>query len=171
MIVGAILTRVRDHLRQALDLPDDQVDIRYAGLPPATAASPYVAIRELGVKSDGRSFLREEHQLEISLWRRATDLPDDVSADALYGDDAVLPDVATIDQLERLAIAALHGNDIAISQALNQSLGLGSGSAGDRFQLPLFYTGRKGTELSRPWLGRRLHFTGLTRVQPIDVMR
>lgn len=177
MIVGTILTRVRDHLRGELALPADQIEIRIHGHPPASAGPTFIALREQGVKSDGRSFLREEHHIEITLWRRLTDLPEDAAAVALYGDDPVQPDAATLDELERAIIRAVHGNELAFVLALNQSLGLSSGGPGGPFQLPLYYTGRKGTEIVRQsgapastWAVRRLQFVGLNRVQSLDAL-
>ena len=152
--------------------------IRSDGNPTTTAGQVFVAVKETGVKSQGRTFLREIYQFEISVWRRASSVPADVSGQLQLSSDPWIPNMFALDQLEREIVRSIHGNHADLPQSLNDSLSLGIDPNGDRYLLPLYYEGRSGTETlpkqqsKQPvWYGRRLQFSGMTRVQALDVIR
>ena len=180
MSMAVVLQRVRDHLRSALALSADQCGVRVGGHPPASSGELYVAVDELGVECTARDHLREVYVVEVALWRRVGQWPDDRAGDALLRDDAYLAGALTLDRLERSVIAALHGNYTDIPAAANAAIGAGSPGGGDVFQLALYYAGRTRTEAWQDrrqsgsptaWLGRRLKFAGMNRVQAMDVMQ
>jgi len=179
MSMGAIIEHVRDHLRSALSLAVDQCGVQIGGNPPQRPASFYVAIDEVCVESDAKEHLREIFEIEIVVWRRLGTLPSDRRGDAHLRDDPYLATLQTLDDLEQSVILAIHANYTDITAATNTALGTGAPSGGDIFQMALFYQGRKRSELfpkrsdqaNAQWLGRRLRFRGMTRVQAIDVAR
>ncbi|MEX0794789.1 MAG: hypothetical protein WD045_16745 [Pirellulaceae bacterium] len=169
MLTGTILTVIRDHLIAQLPLNPAQCQIRPTGTPAAETLDQCVTLRELGIACEGRTFLREEYHLEVAIWRRGEDLPDDRAEQAIYAVDPVSPNAPTMEAWEHEIIRHLHGNDPDIRQVLNQQFGP-EGAYGERFQLPLFYIGRGPTERvtlkpqATTWYVRRLKFTGLSRV-------
>lgn len=179
MSMGAILKQVRDHLRDAMPLAADQCDIRPDGEPPQSAGELFVAVDELGVTSTARSYIEEQFEVEVAVWRRAGQYPADRIGDAQLSDDPYTAGLFTLDDLEREAIRRLHGNFTDVTAAVNTALGTGSGNAGDSFRLALYYEGRGRTEVLPPsrgaqqpaqWLGRRLRFVGMNRIQALDVI-
>ena len=179
MSMGAILQQVRDHLRSAMSLGVDQCDVRPGGMPTAAAGEFYVAVDELGVQSTAQSHLREQYEIEVSIWRRTGQYPDDRLSDVVLRDDVYLAGIQTLDDLERSVIKNLHANYTDITAAANTAIDAGAPGKGDIFQLALYYTGRSRSEVldhnpkenPAPWLGRRLKFTGMIRVQATDVMQ
>ena len=105
MSMAVVLQRVRDHLRSALALSADQCGVRVGGHPPASSGELYVAVDELGVECTARDHLREVYVVEVALWRRVGQWPDDRAGDALLRDDAYLAGALTLDRLERSVIA------------------------------------------------------------------
>jgi len=177
MSMGVILKIVRDSLQTALSLDKDACGVQSGGRPPNSAGELYLAVDELGVQSTARAHLREVYELEIALWRRGGQYADDRHGDVLLADDPYLAGVRTLDALERDVIRHVHGNYSDITAAANAEIGAGGGEAGDIFQLALYYVGRGRTEtIPRPaadrtidWIGRRLKFLGMTRVQALDI--
>ena len=177
MTMGALLQKVRDHLRQTLPLQSDDCAVRPDGAPPPSAGEVFVAVSESGVASDARSHLREVFHIEVSIWRRTGQYPVDRQGELLLPDDVLLAGMLSLDRLERRVVTALHGNYQDLPAALNSELRTGSDAAGDVFQLALYYVGRGASELWPPhgkgahpnWLGRRLRFEGAHRVQDLDI--
>jgi hypothetical protein len=176
MSMGAVLKVVRDHLRNRLSLASGQCDVRPDGRPIDAAGDLYVCISEGGVQSESRLHLSERYEIEVSIWRRATAAPTDRQGDLLLPDDQYLANMTTLDDLERAVIAQVHGNDADIRQAANAVL-ISGGASGDGFSVTLFYAGRGPSETFADharanvgWIGRRLRFGGMLRVQPLSVM-
>lgn len=180
MSMAAVLDEVCDHLRSALSLSAAECDIRPGGWPPRAAGEFYVAIDDLGVASAAREHLEEEYRIEVAIWRRAGQVPDDRLGDLARRGDPYVAALRTLDVLERAVLRALHANYAQIMAGANAALGAGETGGGDVFQLALYYTGRSRPEThpSRPsgerpleWITRRLEFAGMNRVQPLDVMQ
>ena len=177
MSMGIILSQVRTHLRETLTLSSDQCDIQPGGAPPEAAGEWYLAIDELGVANDARSHLAEEFSLEVAIWRRLGQFPADRRGELLLPESAYLEAMHTLDALERRVILNLHGNFGDVTAAANTALGAGTEGGGDRFQLALYYEGRQRAEtLPRAssrrqpeWMGRRLQFRGMKRVQALAI--
>ena len=178
MSMGAILKQVRDHLRAAMSLDADQCDVRPGGVPTQSAGELFVAVDELGVVSTARSCLEEQFEVEVAVWRRAGQYAADRLGDAQLPDDPYTAGLSTLDDMERQVIGHLHGNFTDVPAAVNTALGTGTGTAGDAFRLALYYEGRGRTEMlpspgkGQPaqWLGRRLRFVGMNRIQARDVI-
>jgi len=181
MSMGALLQQVRTHLRNVVPLDADQCDIELLGQPRPSAGETYVGIRELRVRSLSREHLSEEYEIEVSIWRRLGAFPSDRQGDLALRDDPYLASVLTLDDLERAVIRNLHANYTDIMAAANETL-----ETGDRFQLALYYTGRGPSEVVKSsshhrqngtrtsgiaWIGRRLIFTGMNRVQSTATMQ
>jgi hypothetical protein len=179
MSMGAVLRQVRDHLRGAMPLAADQCGVQPAALPPESAGELYVAVDEVGVQSAARAHLSETYEIEVAVWRRAGQYPADRRGDAQLRDDPHLAGILTLDDAERAVIRHLHGNYLDVTAAASAAIGAGTSGNGDVFQLALYYQGRGRTEEHPPrgrhqvaaWLGRRLRFAGMTRVQARDLMR
>ncbi len=179
MSMGAILKQVRDFLRSSLPADIAQCDVRPGGEPPEVAHEWFISVDELAVRSNARNCLDETYEIEISLWRRAGCYPQDRQGDALLQDDPYSSGLPTLDDIERDVIRLLHGNRTGITAAVNLALGTGETGSGDIFQEPLYYAGRRRTEVrgtgrrdsQTRWFVRRLKFTGMRRVQASDVMR
>jgi len=176
MSMGVVLKIVRDHIRNRLSLTGGQCDVRPDGRPIDVAGDLYVCISEGGVQSESRLHLSERHEIEVSIWRRATAVPTDRQGDLLLPDDQYVANLQTLDDLERAIIAHIHGNDADIRQAANALLTSG-GANSDGFSVTLFYAGRGPSETftdrprsSAEWIGRRLRFGGMLRIQPLGAM-
>ena len=177
MSMGVILSQVRGHLRDALSLSADQCDVQPGGSPTEAAGEWYLAIDERGVESDARSHLSEEFEIEISIWRRLGQFPADRLGETQLHESEYLSAMHTLDTLERQVILKLHGNFESVTSAANTELGAGLPGGGDVFQLALYYEGRGRTETlprsgsrQQPtWIGRRLRFRGMTRVQALSI--
>jgi hypothetical protein len=177
MSMGIILNQVRSHLREALTLSSDQCDIQPSGIPPEAAGEWYLAIDELGVASEARDHLAEEFAIEVSIWRRLGQFPADRRGEALLPESAYLAAMHTLDGLERRVILSLHGNFGELVSGANAAVGAGQPGGGDVFQLALYYEGRgraetlpRTTGRQQPqWIGRRLKFRGMNRVQSLSI--
>lgn len=178
MSMGVVLQTIRDHLRTAMSLAVDQCGIRPGGHPPSSAGEFYVAIDDISVKGDARAHLREEYEVAVSIWRRLGQHPEDRTGDVLETEDPYLPSLLTLDQLERDVIRFIHANYTEVTKTANATLGTGTPGKGDILQLAMYYQGHAGSErftseprnTSRPdWIGRRLRFAGMTRVQATDI--
>lgn len=173
MSMAAVLATVRDRLRTEIPLAVEQCGIQPGGTPPSTAGEMYVAVDELGVVSDGKCVLRETYSVEVCLWRRIGQFPGDRLGDVHLKEDPYVATARTLDVVERDVLRLIHANYLHIVAAANEAAAAGTPAGGDVFQLALYYEGRSRTESFRPakgawrdaWLGRRLKFSGLTRVQ------
>ncbi len=178
MSMGIILQVVRDHLQTEMSLDAGECGIQPGGLPPDGAGELYVAVDELGIRSASRNQLHEIYEIEVAIWRRSSNYPTDRQGDVVLRDDPQLAGILTLDDLERDVISKLHANHTDIMAVANSAIGAGSPGGGDVFQQPLYFAGRGRSESLRPggskspvaWIGRRLKFTGMTRVQATDVM-
>jgi len=179
MSTGIILQQVRNHLRSAMSLDVDQCGIQPGGRPPHSAGELYVAVDDGGTTSDARNHLHEQYRIEVAVWRRAGQHPADRLGDVQLPQDPYLEQLLTLDQLERQVIQHLHGDFANVTAAANAEAATGTPGGGDVFQLALYYVGRDKTEsidavpsatASTEWLGRRLSFSGMDRIQATDVM-
>jgi hypothetical protein len=175
--MGIILNQVRSHLREALTLSADQCDIQPSGSPPEAAGEWYLAIDELGVASHSRDHLAEEFSIEVAIWRRLGQFPADRRGEAMLPESVYLAAMHTLDSLERRVILALHGNFAEVVAGANTEAGAGMSDGGDVYQLALYYQGRDRAETlpnqrsrQQPqWIGRRLKFRGMNRVQALSI--
>lgn len=178
MSMGMILLTVRDHLRDALSLPAAACEIQPGATPTPAAGEILVAIDEYRVESRSAAHLAEHYEIEVGIWRRVGQFPADRRGELLLPEAAYTHALQSLDVLERKVVTALHGNYEAVTQQMNTFYGLGAGEQGDIVQGAPLYRGRGRAEHWPPitqahpkpnWLGRRLRFAGLRRVQGLDV--
>ncbi len=181
MAMAVILEAIRDQIRTDLSLGADQCRVMPNGEPVGATMSPiFVGVDESSQPETGNAdFLREEHIVNVFCWRRAEEFPDDMKESLLLNADPhnlLLESIAT---LARQVIQAIHKNE-TLRAAINTTLGVPSGSVGDKILTPAILTGvvstkRKpindGDEGEPPvWFVRQLTFGGFLRVQSNTVL-
>ena len=142
-------------------------------IPPGRAGQKYVALDDDGVDTgpDNTHALTEIFGLEIGVWRRPGHLPKDREWNMVIPEDVYLPEIDNLHKLERAVIFYLHQRWDLVAY-LNQKYGMPNSGSGDSFTGQLVYRGRSkieaaiGDEKNR-YIGRRLRFRGLRRVQKI----
>lgn len=170
MSEAAILSAVRDQLREQLALKPIECDVMFE--PPASTGEEFIAIEGAAVSSSETESLKEVYQVYASVWKRTGKYPADRRGNIL------LDNVSGLDVLERRVIRAVHGNQM-IRLAACELAKAPSEIGGDIFQKALYYQGREptrtettganGSEIT--WMVRRLRFAGMTRVQSLESMR
>ena len=179
MSMGLALEGARDFLRQETGWSANQCGIQHQGIPPATAGDFYVAVDDNGVET-GREVnneLREIVGLEISIWRRERDMPQDMSGLSFLDQHRYKVAATTLENMERLVIKTLHHN-WSFRVFINDRFALPSDAVGDVFLGSLTYRGRGRNETvglpesndATMFIGRRLRFRGLHRTQKIGSM-
>lgn len=181
MTMGAILEETRDRIRVLYSFGKDQCDITIGGRPRDSCGELFIGVDEAGVDPLGDSqknhFAGEEHRISIGIWRRAGQYGEDRSGHALLSDDPYLAGIQTLDDIERKVYVAIHMNQ-ELRQAVNVRLSVPS-TKGDSVTTPLAYGGRTKTQSenvndggsgSGPWFFRIMRFTGMKRVQSLQIM-
>lgn len=168
MSMAALLQATRDKLRGDLPVPDGQPARLYVGIQPSGGMPKrrgqwYVAIDEGRIGSSEKVSLKEEYQIEVRLWREASNFAADNQ------EEAYLSAGYGLDALERRVIASIHNNHELRTMA-NAFAEAPGKSTGDIFQQPLWYRGRGKSQLSDMGFERTLVFSGAVRVQAPDVM-
>jgi len=176
MSMGMALEGTRDYLRTQQSWTYKEIGIQFRNLPPAVAPQAYVALDDGGVSTQRSNdyFLRESLTITIGVWRRMSEYPKDVSGQLLIPSNIYQPLVKSLEDLERLVIDDLHTAH-ALTSAINTQFSLPDATLGDKYTGHLSYTGRTTNEtLALPespdvvFIGRRLRFQGLTRLQPVS---
>jgi hypothetical protein len=173
MSMGMVLEGVRDWLRTKNEWDHMTCGVMAGSIPPNRAGQKYVALDDDGVDTgpDNTHGLTEIFGLEVGIWRRPGHLPKDQQWNMVIPEDVYLPEVDNLNKLERNVIFLLHQRwDLAAW--LNQKYGLPSSATGDAFTGQLVYRGRSKIEAAsgdgtNRFIGRRLRFRGLRRVQKI----
>lgn len=184
MSMALLLEGVRDYLRSQNELPNgdqwgrQQVGIQFKSMPPATAGQFFLSLDDGGVDapSNPSYYLKEIYTITIGVWRRMGTTPANRRGQQLLADDIYRDQITTLEDLERIAIKQLHEKPV-VTQSVNDQFGLPSEALGDRFQGRLYYTGRSTNETtglpdspSEVFIGRKLRFRGMLRVQRIENM-
>ena len=180
---GIVLQAVRDRLRSLYSWTKQQCAIRERGFPSPTSGQFFIGIYGTAMSGTGGEndyFLRQNHTLDVAIWRQTSVNPKDQSGDIYEITDSRRPAIETLDRLESKVTQALHQNQElraacdAIAVTDQDTFGRES------FKTPLVYLGWNGHEPfslpgggpdGRTFVGRRIRFRGLTRVQRISYMR
>lgn len=178
MSMGMVLEGVCDWLRARNGWGVKECGIADGTFPFAATGQFFVGIDEDG-ESGGNAetnALTEVFSIEIGVWRRPGHLPKDMHGQMLVPQDRYLPEIKTLHDLERRVKVFLH-HRWELVQALNTKYGLPDSGRGDNFITSLVWqsTSRKdayvaGTSAQNAiaFVGRRLKFRGLKRVQKIS---
>lgn len=177
MSMAFVLEGTRDYLRSQNTWTYEQIGIQFQTIPPNTARQWYIGMDDAGVESaiEKNYYLTETFSIEIGIWREHASIPRDRSGEMQLATDIYIAGIKTLNALERLVIAQLHGI-YAVPAAINAQFTLPSIGSGGVFRLPLAYRGRTRNEKlevadvqdSALWFGRRLLFRGLPRTQYIN---
>lgn len=173
MSMGMVLEGVRDWLRDKNDWKVIECGVMMDTVPPNRAGQKYVAIDDDGIDTgpENTHGLTEFYNLSIGIWRRPGHLPKDQQWNMVIPEDTYLPEISNLNDLERRVVFWLH-NRWDLAGWLNTKYSLPDAGKGDKFTGQLVYRGRSkiesaiGDEGNR-FIGRRLRFRGLRRVQKI----
>lgn len=178
MSMGMVLEGVRDWLRDRNEWSITECGVTDDGYPPARAGNFYIAVDEDGVDvgPERTNALTEIYKIEVTVWRRPGHLPKDFLGNIVLPEDRYLPEIKTLHDLERRVIYHLHGwraSTNTLRNFLNTKFNLPDVGRGDAFITELMSTGRGRKEKHQvddgmPFIGRRLRFRGLMRVQKIS---
>lgn len=172
MSMAMALEGTRDYLRNANSWDHTLCGIQFEARPPNRAGQFYVALDDGGVSTgpDNTDALTEIYTIEVAVWRRPGHLPRDREGELQKVDDIYLSNIQTLHSLEREIIARLH-NNYSLMTAVNAQFSLPTGSMADKFLQPWVYRGRSKVEGmtddngNRTFIGRRLQFRGMKRIQ------
>lgn len=185
MSMAMVLEGSQDFLRQLYEWKPTECVVAPETLPTASAGPFFIGIDEGSVEGgeENSHKLKEVFNIEIGIWRRPHNLPKDRWREYLKVQNMYLPEVATLDTLERQVITALHGygkrnGGPSLWEFINTKFQLPISGRGDRFNGTLMYKGRGKSEvISLPaeegggeFYGRRLRFRGLDRTQSTTQM-
>lgn len=176
MSMGMALEGVRDWLRDKNGWTNQECGVMFRCVPPNRAGQKFIAIDDGGVETGPANTygLTEIYNIEIGIWRRPGHLPKDMLGQAMLPEDLYLPEISTLNDLERRVIFWLHFKK-ELPPYLNAKYGLPDEGRGDIFQEMLTYRGRTKVETAQPdegqpglvFIGRKLRFRGLKRIQKI----
>lgn len=173
MSMGMVLEGVRDWLRDQNSWKAIECGVMMNTVPPNRAGQKYVGIDDDGIDTgpENTHALTEYFSLSIGIWRRPGHLPKDQQWNMVVPEDVYLPEISNLHDLERRVIFYLH-NRWDLVGYLNKKYELPDAGRGGTFTGQLVYRGRgkiesaAGDEANR-FIGRRLRFRGLRRVQKI----
>lgn len=173
MSMGMVLEGVRDWLRTQNNWDVKTCGVQMGNVPPNTAGPKYISLDDDGVDTgpDNTHALTEIFGLEIAIWRRPGHLTKDYRDQAYLPEDRYLPEISNLHDLERRVVFFLHQRWDLVAW-LNTKYGLPDSGKGDNFTGQLVYRGRSkldsvATDKGELYIGRRLRFRGLRRVQKI----
>ncbi len=196
-----LLEAVRDTIVSSMGLAVGECDIQPEGHPPATIGDFYISVDEGAVtQSEKGLIIHEVFGVSVYITLRNGIFPKDRLAEAYDRNQGLfLAGRKSLTWLERGVIRAIHGNEqVRILACTKAGISLdamfapvlddraaapgGDGSAGDIYQLPLYYSGRSKTEVhDAGWVGssadkqffsvRQLSFQGGLRVQSLTNLR
>lgn len=188
-MMSVVLQATVQHLRSVLSWEKEQCDVQPNSMPPPSAGQWYVAVDDAGVDqrtaANGDLILEEIYTVEIAIWRRPNQLPEDRRKELLKLHSRYLLACETIESLERKVLWGMLGTtagQLANRQkwrALANTLGgFPTAAGGDEIRMPLLYQGRSRNETmsipgrsegsSDEWFGRRLRFKGGDRIQQLE---
>lgn len=174
-----VLEGAQDFLRVLNNWKPTECVVAPETMPIATAGQFFVGIDESSVEGgeENTHALKEIFNIEVGIWRRCGQFPKDRWREQLKTQNIYLPEVATLDTLERQVLTTLHGygrrSGPSLWEFINAKFGLPVTGLGDKFNGTLMYRGRNKSEvISLPkeegggeFYGRRLRFRGLHRTQ------
>lgn len=176
MSMGMALEGVRDWLRSKNDWSNIECGVHYQTVPPNRAGQKFIGIDDGGVETGPANThaLTEIYMIDIGIWRRPGHLPKDMLGNVMLPEDLYLPEISTLNDLERRVVFWLHQRWDLLNY-INGKYGLPDEGRGDNFTGQLVYSGRSKVETASPdqqqpgivFLGRKLRFRGLRRVQKI----
>jgi hypothetical protein len=176
MSMGMALEGVRDWLRDRNGWTNMECGVMFRCIPPNRAGQKFIAIDDGGVETgpDNTHALTEIYTLEVGIWRRPGHLPKDMLGQSMLPEDLYLPEISTLNDMERRVIFWLH-NRWELLTYINGKYGLPDEGRGDNFIEKLSYRGRTKVETAQPdegqpglvFIGRKLRFRGLKRIQKI----
>lgn len=172
MSMAMALQGTRDYLRTTNTWDYKTCGIQFESKPPNIAGQWYVALDDAGVDTgpDNTDALTENFSIDVGIWRRPGGLPNDRQGELQKVDDIYLANIQSLHDLERLVISQLHNNWTMIS-TINTQFSLDNTTLMP-FNMPWIYRGRSKMEgvtladgTARAFLGRRLRFRGMRRIQ------
>ncbi len=179
MSMAFVLEGVRDYLRTQNSWDKHQCQIQQNAVPtevPNVAPQWYVAIDggPVTTSNPNNEYLGEEFALTAGVWWRIGAYAPDQRGVMELKTDIYRAGIDTLDKLERKAIKFLH-HEWALLTAINTQFSLPDADLGDAFQSALSYTGRGPNEAvvlqnqeAPAFMGRRLNFKGLLRIQYVQ---
>lgn len=176
MTMAFVVEGVRDYLRDNAPWTKYQCSIQHGAMPPSVATEIHIAIDAgpITTAPENSYYLGETSEIIIGVWKRWKDVPRDRTGTMLVETDIYRAAVATLHSEERTAVKLLHKSFAAMG-AINTQFSLPDASKGDAFQSPLHYMGNSGNETmvvvdaqEAAFLGRKLRFRGLLRIQYVD---
>ena len=183
-MIGLFLDKIREQLSHQNAWELQFCNVQFETFPPYTSPEWYVGIDDNGISQtapEDSNYMREVAQIQIGVWRRQGVTPRDQSGNQLLYYDPYRPDRVTLDQMENKVKSALVGlpqrNELV--DAINEIIENNPDEFGYCVTKPLRYMGRSKSEVYVPpahvggddiptYLGRRLNFTGLDRIQEYD---
>jgi hypothetical protein len=173
MSIGMVLEATRDWLRARNSWKFDQCGVCDEGYPFEKSGQLFVGIDEDGVTAGPANTygLTETFQLSIAVWRRPGHLPKDMYDQMVIPEDRYLPELSTLHQLERRVMFWLHHRWEFLNY-INEKYKLPDAGRGDKFTEALTFAGSSKKEVyvvreGVAYMGRRLRFRGLKRIQKI----
>lgn len=176
--------------RSKLSLDARFCDLQWDGLPPADGPEYYIAINDGGCFTTNppeAEYINEEYRLQIAVWMRAAVMPNDRLGSLLAWTNRYQGnDRYTLGQVSRLVIKVFAFGDSRweFRDQLNDIINADTATFGDCIRTPLRYIGTSAPERYTPiwfdasqkkdgpiFIGRRIVFAGLSRLQGLDVAR
>ena len=179
--MGYVLQAARNQLRTDYEtthpglVPANWVGIQLRGMPPRRAGDWYVALDEDYIRGKkDQAHIEEVYGVSIYVCRRPDKLPDDFRGQLTYPDDVYLATMLTLEKMERQVLKSIHNNQ-TMRAAANTLGGFPAADKGDSYQLPLQYDGRGSIQTSDVpdsgmWSCREMKFSGMLRVQALDIL-
>ena len=183
-MIGLFLEQIAEHLHSENTWTVRQCKVQFEAVPPARAPEWFVGIDDGGMAQtapEDSNYVREVARIQIGIWRRQGEVPRDDSGIPLKHTDPYRSDRQTLETIERKVIRALIGlpqrNDLV--EAINAVIQADQDEYGECVGKPLRYLGRGKNETYIPrghqanediptFIGRRLNFVGLDRIQELS---